>query len=79
VETATPTFVDNYFGLLRNLDYRSKLELISKLSNSLLEPVTTRQEQMLGCFGSFISDQSDEEIVTTLRKSRHFRKKNIEL
>jgi len=74
MEIATATFVDNYFGILRNLNCRTKLELISKLSNSLLDPVATRQEQMLSCFGSFVSEQTADELIATIRKARRFRK-----
>jgi len=79
MEIVTDTFTDNYFWLLRNLNNRTKLELISKLTNSLLEPDMTRQEQMLSCFGSFISEESADELINEIWKLRHFRKKEIEL
>ncbi len=79
MQIITSNITDNYFGLLRNLSIRAKLELISKLTNSLLEPNNQKKEQLLNCFGSFVSDNSAEEIIYDIRNFRNFRKKDIYL
>ena len=43
----TLNFVDNYFGLLRNLDFKSKIELISKTN---IEIYTTKGYTSAHCY-----------------------------
>ena len=50
--------VNMYFNMVQHLDFRSKLELISMISNSLLNSTlksTEDKEQLLkGAFGGFV-------------------------
>ena len=59
-----------YFELLKNINADSKLDLISKLSQSLKEgeviPVTSLQS----LFGAYKSDETADEIIAQLRASR---------
>lgn len=71
--------VDGYFNLLKNLDNTSKIELISKLSSSILEHNDRKESLLENSFGKFISDLSADELYDEIRSSRHFRDKNIEL
>lgn len=79
LKIAENTFTDNYFWLLQNLNSRTKLELISKLSDSLLQNDKSRQEKMLNCFGSFDCEESAEELIAEIRGARYFTKKDIKL
>lgn len=80
---ATNPIIDNYFLLFQNLNERSKIELISRLSASMLDKneakKETKHEQLLSCFGAFVSEQSADEMINSIYSARHFDDKNIEL
>jgi len=75
----TNPIIENYFGLIQNLNHRAKLELISRISNSMLDKKETKQEQLLSCYGAFISEQSVDEMIKSIHDARYFKDKNIEL
>ena len=64
--------VENYFGLIQNLNQRAKLELISRISNSMLDKKGTKQEQLLSCFGAIVADQSADEMIESIYEARYF-------
>ena len=64
--------IDNYFGLLRGLSKETKLQLISKLSNSMIEKVDENESLVDRFFGAFKSEKSAEEIIKEIRESRTF-------
>ena len=80
---AVNPIIDNYFLLFQNLNERSKIELISRISTSILDKKETKQEtkheQLLSCFGAFVSDQSADEMINSIYEARYFEDKNIEL
>lgn len=63
---------DYYFGILKNLNSDSKLDLISKLSQSLKEAETVPETTLQSLFGAYKSDDTAEEIIAELRASRVF-------
>ena len=73
--------VNMYFNMVQHLDFRSKLELISMLSNSLLNSTlksTEDKEQLLkGAFGGFVSDESADEMIENLRAARMFNRPDV--
>ncbi len=71
------SLADYYFGFLKNLNSDSKLDLISKLSQSLKETETLPEITLQSLFGAYKSDETGEEIITELRASRVFNR-NIE-
>ena len=71
--------VDTYFGLIQNLSEEVKLELISRISKSILVKRQGKQEQLLACYGAFVSEQSADEMINSIYEARYFRDKNIEL
>ncbi len=73
------TIIDNYFGLIQNLSQRAKIELISRISTSMLNKTEIKQEQLLSCFGAFISEQTADEMIKDIYEARYFADKNIEL
>ena len=73
------TTADYFFGLLSNLNSDSKLELISRLSNSLKTKPLKKEVSLRELFGSFKSKQTADEIIEDLRKSRNFKRKIEEL
>jgi predicted metal-binding transcription factor (methanogenesis marker protein 9) len=67
--------IDSYLGLLKNLSPDSKLELISKLSDSLKGSQKPADKSIKGLYGAFISKKSADEIITELKNSRNFNRK----
>lgn len=72
--------VDYYFSFLKNLKHDSKLDLITKLSESLKTGEEIEQEISLqSLFGAYKSDETAEEIIAELRASRTFNRKTESL
>ena len=71
---------DSYWNLLKNLNKEAKLELIAKLSNSLLRkdrelPVSA--SRFYGVWSDADFKMSSDELADEIKKSREFRD-NIE-
>ncbi len=66
---------DYFFGLLSNLNSDSKLELISRLSDSLKSKPSVKEESLRDLFGSFKSKKTADQLISNLRKSRAFVRK----
>ena len=66
------SLADYYFGFLKNLNPDSKLDLISKLSQSLKETDTIPSTSLQSLFGAYKSDETADEIIAELRSSRVF-------
>lgn len=64
--------IDSYFGLLKSLSPDSKLELISKLSDSLKGGNIPTNKSLDDLYGSFISKKSADEIIGELKNARNF-------
>lgn len=71
IETDT-TIIDGYVGLLENLSPDNKLDLISKLTESVKTDLGNKKSTIRKSFGAFISDKTAEEIIDEIRKSRLF-------
>ena len=69
--------IDNYYWFLRNLNEESKLELISKLTHSLIRK--KKKNHIENLYGAFQSDLTAEEILKTIKDSRSFLRKSISL
>lgn len=61
---------DYYFSFLKNLNANSKLDLISKLSQSLKNKDTVSETSLQSLFGVYKSEETAEEIISELRSSR---------
>ncbi len=64
--------IENYFGLLSSLSRESKIKLIAKLSNSIVDEVSKKENVIDRFYGAFKSDKSAEEIIKDIRESRTF-------
>ena len=71
------SLAEYYFGFLENLNADSKLDLISKLSQSLRKDETTQETSLQSLFGAYKSDETADEIIAEIRASRVFNR-NIE-
>lgn len=64
--------IDNYFLLLKGLDSRTKLKLISKLTDSLIdEDAKEEEEEFYKLYGSWEGPETSEEIIADIYKSRY--------
>ena len=70
---------DYYFGFLKNLNSDSKLDLISKLSQSLKEENSVSEPSLQSLFGAYKSQDSAEDIIDKIRESRVFNRRVEEL
>ncbi len=68
---------DYYFNFLQNLNSESKLDLISKLSQSLKETNNSPTISIQSLFGAYKSGETADEIIAKMRDSRVFNR-NIE-
>ncbi len=75
MKSNTGTLIDNYFGLLRSLSRENKIKLIAKLSNSIIDEVSEKENVIDRFFGAFKSDKSAEEIIKNIKDSRRFNRK----
>ena len=72
METDRIDLAENFFGLIKNLSADVKLELISKLSNSLKSTNNVElDDSWKALFGAWQSDESAEELIEELRASRY--------
>ena len=72
VSSSSNSVADYYFGFLKDLNSNSKLDLISKLSQSLKEDKTISETNLQSLFGAYKSDETADEIITELNASRVF-------
>lgn len=64
--------MDNYWGMIKNLSTDVRLELISRISNSLKSDISVEKtDSWKLLFGAFETSQSADEIIEDLRKSRY--------
>lgn len=64
------TIVDGYIGLLDNLSSSDKLDLISKLTESVKTDLKNKKTSFKKAFGTFDSKKTAEEIIDEIRSSR---------
>lgn len=70
---------DEYFLLLKNLERRQKLKLISELSNSLLETDSKQEERFYSLYGKLDIKESADELIQSIREARHFGRPDVAL
>jgi hypothetical protein len=69
--------VEVYSGLLEGLSSEGKAELIESLSRSLKTEKKNSEKKFYKSFGAFAWEKSTEEIISDIKASRKFRKKEI--
>ncbi len=75
--TQHASIADYYYDFLKNLNADSKLDLISKLSQSLKADQSVPETSLQSLFGAYKSEETAEEIIEGIRASKIFNK-NIE-
>lgn len=71
--------INSYLGLLKNLNPSSKLDLISKLTQSVKSDIRSQKNSLKKAFGAWDQEESVDELVDTIRNSRLFNRKTEEL
>ena len=66
------TLIDGYLQMLDNLSPSDKLDLISKLTDSVKSDITNKKSSFKEAFGAFESKKSADEIINEIRSSRTF-------
>ena len=69
--------VENYFELFESLNSITKLELIEKLTKSLKTEAKNKEINFYKSFGAFSAEKTSDEIVSSIRSGKKFRKKEI--
>jgi hypothetical protein len=67
--------INGYLGLLKNLSPASKLDLISKLTQSVKSDIRSQNNNLKKAFGAWDQEESADELVDTIRSSRLFNRK----
>ncbi len=68
----TDDIADYYLGVLQNLNHDSKLDLISKLSQSLKMAVPAEVITLQSLYGAYQSEETAEDIIAAIRSARTF-------
>lgn len=67
--------VETYIGLLNNYSEEFKLELISKMFNSIKPNTDSNRKLFYSSFGALKTEKSADEIITEIRRERTFTRK----
>lgn len=62
--------VDGYYKLLANLSAADKLDLISKLTQSVKTDLTAKEQRFYNAFGAWSSDESAESLIEVIKFSK---------
>ncbi len=66
------SIIEGYLQLLDNLSPDLKLDLISRLTQSVKSDMKSRKTSFKKAFGGFVSKKSADQIIEEIRGSRHF-------
>jgi hypothetical protein len=69
--------IDNYFALLKNLSANSKLDLISKLTQSIKSDMADKKSAFDEAYGAWDNNDNAEDLISSIRGARTFNR-NIE-
>jgi hypothetical protein len=90
-ENNQPIFInevlDKFYLLLDQLDTKTKVSIISKISESILKEtetidnkkLTEKEEVFYSCFGSWDTEESADELISMIHSSRCFREREVDL
>lgn len=79
VRDINTTLIDGYLQMLDNLSPSNKLDLISKLTQSVKTDINDRKTSFFKAFGAWKSKETAEEIIDQIRESRTFNRTIEEL
>jgi hypothetical protein len=71
--------IDGYMAFLENLSPGAKLDIISKLTQSLKSDVRPKENRFERSFGAWVGTETAEELIQDIRNSRTFNRQIEEL
>jgi len=71
--------VKGYAALLKNMSMANKLDLISKLTESVKTEMDEDQNRIYSSFGQWKGEESADEMINVIRESRTFNRDREEL
>jgi len=77
--TLNTNIIDSYLALLKNLSPGAKLDLISRLTQTLKSDVRSDKVLFESSYGAWQGNKSADEIATEIRNSRMFNREIEEL
>ena len=72
----TAVKIDTYWNFLKNLSGTEKLQLITRLSSSLLDNTSVQQKKASNFYGVWKDDdfiEDSETMINNIKSSRHFK------
>lgn len=69
--------VDSYLSLLKSMSTKNKLDLISKLTDTMITDISKEKTEFYKAFGGWDKNETAEELIETTKESRRFNR-NIE-
>lgn len=70
--------IENYLGLLSNINSESKTMLIKKLSATLRTSKQIDNGSLASLYGTFVSRKSADELIADIKKTRNFKRTSEE-
>ena len=64
--------IDSYISLLKNMSAQNKLDLISRLTNTVKKDLEQEKTDFYKAFGGWDENESAEDLIETIRGSRTF-------
>lgn len=64
--------IDSYISLLKNMSAQNKLDLISRLTNTVKKDIVQDKSDFYKAFGGWDEKQSADELIDTIKGSRTF-------
>jgi len=64
--------IESYLSLLKNMSTQNKLDLISKLTNTVKTDIAQEKTEFYKAFGGWDKHESAEELIETIKESRTF-------
>ena len=71
--------VEGYTALLKNMSTANKLDLISKLTQSVKTEIDEGESVIYNSFGQWKGDEGADEMINIIRESRTFNRDREEL
>lgn len=62
--------INSYLSLLKNMSVQNKLDLISKLTNTVKTDIAQEKTEFYKAFGGWDKNESAEELIETIKESR---------
>ncbi len=64
--------IDSYISLLKNMSAQNKLDLISKLTNTVKTDLEQEKTDFYKAYGGWDKNESADELIETIKESRTF-------